>query len=401
MKRNVLCLIVAMVMLVPLFAADRALAKEKPIKIGFTTDLTSFLSINGIPGRQAAILAMEQAGYEIAGRPVKMIIEDEASDPAIAMDRARKMVETDKVCMIIGPFHGGCAAAVAGYAIKVGIPNIAIWYNQSNEEMLKYTLTWGPWGTGQQLTYAAGVYASEVLGYRTATAMATDYSYGHVTIDGFKTAFEERGGKVIQQQWIPLGTADIAPYIGALKKADVLVPWLAGVTATVGLKQIKEFGVKMPVVMPQTGFPAHPKQIVEIGDDGLGIITSEAYVWTLPGPKNKAFVDAYQARWGEMPSGAAYGAYAAVQIGLEALRKTGGDTSAKALAKALDKTELEGILGTFRFADAHVGIGNYFIHKAIKVNGEYRTEILAYYTIGTEKVGDKLIQKIIDKEIVK
>jgi mycothiol synthase len=43
--------------------------------------------------RQAAILAMEEVGYTVAGKPAKLIIEDEASDPSIAMDRARKLVE--------------------------------------------------------------------------------------------------------------------------------------------------------------------------------------------------------------------------------------------------------------------------------------------------------------------
>ena len=51
--------------------------------------------------RQGAIFAMEEIGHKVAGRPVKLIIEDEASDPAIAMDRARKLVESDKVCMLV------------------------------------------------------------------------------------------------------------------------------------------------------------------------------------------------------------------------------------------------------------------------------------------------------------
>ena len=131
--------------------------------------------------------------------------------------------------------------------------------------------------------------------------MAIDYAAGRASVDGFAAAFTERGGKMIQDQWIPMGTKDIAPYITALKQADVLVPWFAGVTATVGVRQIREFKVKMPIVFPQCQFPAHPKQIAEIGDDGIGMITAEAYVWTIDTPKNKKFVEAYRKRWGELP----------------------------------------------------------------------------------------------------
>lgn len=96
-----------------------------------------------------------------------------------------------------------------------------------------------------------------------------------------------------------------------------------------------------------------------------------------------------------MPSGAAGGAYIAMQIAFEALKKAGGDTSSKALAKALDNTNLEGFLGTFRFGDQRVGVGNYIIHKAIKVGNEYRTEVLASYAVKTNKVGNKLVQSLV------
>jgi len=227
--------------------------------------------------------------------------------------------------------------------------------------------------------------------------MGTDYVAGREFMAGFVAAFTERGGKVIQQQWIPMGTKDVAPYITALKEADVVVPWLAGVTATAGLRQLREYKVKMPVVMCQTGFMAHAKQIVEIGDDGVGIITTDAYVWTIDTPENKKLTDAYYKRWGEPLAGAGYGGYATVLIALAALEKTGGDTSPEALAKALDETELAGILGTFRFGDARVGFGNQMIHRCIKVDGEYTTEVLAYVTVKTDKVGDKLVQSLVKK----
>ena len=55
-----------------------------------------------------------------------------------------------------------------------------------------------------------------------------------------------------------------------------------------------------------------------------------------------------------------------MQIVFEALRKTGGDTSSKALAKALDNTNLEGFLGNFRFSDARVGVGQLFYSQGYK-----------------------------------
>jgi len=276
-----------------------------------------------------------------------------------------------------------------------GHPNIGAWYNLPNEAQVKAPWSWATFGTNRSPAYAAGACAAEVLGYKTATAKAIDYAAGRASVEDFAVTFTERGGKMIQEQWIPMGTKDIAPYITALKPTDVLVPWFAGATATVGVRQIREFKVKRPVVFPQAQFPAHPKQILEIGDDGLGMITAEAYVWTIDMPKNKKFVEAYQKRWGELPSANAGGAYLTMQVAFEALKKTKGDTSSQAVAKALDSTNADGFLGPIRDAPSRVGISNLIIHKVVKVNNEYRTVILKEYKVRTDKVGNRLVQSIV------
>ena len=121
-----------------------AYAAEKPIKIGLIADFTGPLTEHGQACKQGAILAMENANYKVDGKTVELIIEDEASDPAVAMDKARKLVETDKVSMILGTIHGGCAAAIAGYASRVKIPHMTYWYSIPNAAMEKATWTWAP-----------------------------------------------------------------------------------------------------------------------------------------------------------------------------------------------------------------------------------------------------------------
>ncbi|MFH1123552.1 MAG: ABC transporter substrate-binding protein, partial [Pseudomonadota bacterium] len=208
----------------------------------------------------------------------------------------------------------------------------------------------------------------------------------------------------IQQQWMPLDTKDIAPYLTSLKQADVFMPWFAGITQTVGIRQIREYGVKLPVVLPQAGFMAHPEQIKQIGDYGVGMITSEAYVWTIDTPENKDFVQRFKKRWGGVPAGPAIAGYFVMQIAMEAIEKAGGDTSPKALAKALDKTKMKGLLGDFEFGDARLGVGHYFVHQDLKKEGDeypYQTEVLAKYQVRPKKEGDKIKFKIEKAEILK
>ena len=364
------------------------------------SDFTGPLTLHGIAGKQGAILALEEANSEVAGRPVELIVEDDASDPAIGMDKARKLVETDKVAMLLGPFHGGVVGAVSGYISKVGIPELIYWYSIANAAQAKATWTWAPFGTLSSVSYSGGAYYYEALGYRELTTMGTDYIAGRDFIGGAVTAFQDRGGKIIQDQWVPLGTKDISPYITTLKEADAVLAWFMGITVIPGFQQLREYKVDMPIVMPQSGHSTHPKVIAEMGDTAVGIITPDAYTWTIDTPENKKFVAAYQKRWGELPGGVSYGAYAGTQIFLEALKKTGGDTSPEALAKALDETKYQGIMGTINFGDARVGEGNYVIYKHAKVGSEYTTEVLGMATVKTEKVGDKLVQSLLKKSWV-
>jgi len=389
-----------MVVVVLIFVASLVVvtqAAEKEIKVGFVSDFTGALALHGMAGKQGAILAMEEVNYSVAGMPLKLIVEDEASDPAVAMDKARKLVETDKVCMILGPIHAGSVGAIAGYASKVKIPHIIKWYSVANDALIKSPWTWAPFGTVSQVTYPMGAYAYEKLGYRTLSTMGTDYVAGREFIGGAVTAFKERGGKIIQEQWVPMGTKDVSPYITALKEADAHLVWFMGVTVIPGLRQLREYKVKIPIIMPQSGHSTNPKIMNEMGDTCVGIITACAYAWTLDSAENKKFVAAYQKRWGELPAGLAYGGYSVAQIALAALKKTGGNTSPDALAKALDAIKVPGILGNFAFGDSRVGVGNYVIYNHAKVDNKIVTDVLGNSTAASKRVGDKIIHSLVSK----
>ena len=395
MKKKTWFLFMAMGILVAsLSTGFNAYAEEKPIKIGFVADFTGPLTEHGIAAKQGAILAMEQAGNKVGGRPVELIIEDEASDPAVAMDKARKLVETNKVSMILGPFHGGCAGAVAGYVGRVKIPMMTYWHSTANAVQAKAKWVWAPLGTLSTVSYPTGAYAYEKLGYRTVSTMGTDYVAGREFIGGGVMGFKDGGGKIIQEQWVPLGTKDISSYITVLKDADALFAWFMGVTVIPGLRQLREYKVKMPVIMPQSGHSTHPKIMEQMGDTCLGIITSCLYAWTIDTPENKKFVDAYQKRWGGLPGGLSYGAYTTLQMALAALEKTGDDTSPEAIAKALDAMEFRAMLGTIRFGDARVGVTNNITYKHVKVNGQIVPEVIGTSTVVTKKVGNKLVHSL-------
>ncbi len=396
MKRKIyvaIAVLIVMVMLVPTLGTA---CKPKPageIVIGILNEMTGFMAPAGIPGTQGAQTMIQMAGSQMAGRPIKVVIEDTATEPAVALDKARKLVEVDKACIIIGPLFGGTHLAIAPYMDKVKVPSLTIEGNWETMA-LDNQWTWIVSGGLIQHNYPFGIYAYDKLGYRTVTAIYPDMAGGPDFYEGFKRGFEERGGQMVQLQLFPAGTMDFSPYILALKPADALFSFAVAAHVFPYYKAVRELGVKMPI-LEGPGELGNPAVINELGDAVVGVIYTTSYLYPLDTPGNKEFVDAYQKQWGELPAHLSGCAAAATQIALEALRKTGGDTSGEALAKALGETDMDTVRGRITMTPDRVGTMTFPIAEIVKVNGTYTYKILDTSRVKCERVGDKLTYTVV------
>jgi ABC-type branched-subunit amino acid transport system substrate-binding protein len=96
---------------------ENAVAAE-PIKIGAILNYTGPAAMLGPLFKNGIVMAIEEHNNQIAGRPIELIVEDAAGDPNICLEKARKLVERDKVKIIIGPLMGDAQLAVAPYAAR-------------------------------------------------------------------------------------------------------------------------------------------------------------------------------------------------------------------------------------------------------------------------------------------
>jgi branched-chain amino acid transport system substrate-binding protein len=387
--------VMIVVLLVTSLGICTEIRAQEPIKIGAIFDLTGFLSPLGPDCKKAAILAFEQIGYKVAGKPIEFIFEDGASDPATVMDKARKLAEVDKVNLIIGPVHAGAAMGMASYLDKVKVPNLAI-APHTDVEPLKHGWMFEVCGTLRQATYGTGIYAYDKLGYRTATTLAQDYVAGHEFIAGFVQAFEEKGGKIVQEQWYPNGTTDFTSYFIAMKKADCLAAWWPGADAFAAFHQYRETGLQVPIIQPEDGgITTSPPALKNLGQSAEGTVVTAIYTYTADTPGNKQFVDAYRKRWdGELPAPMAGATYTSVQIALEAIRKLGGNiTSQEALRNALTDVSIDTVRGHISFNKDRVAIFTSFVAK---INEKLQPIIVGEYKVRADKVGDKMVVKLAD-----
>ena len=86
-------------------AATKAVAEET-VKIGALLDFTGPIAALGPLFKNGIVYALEEVDYTVGGKKVELIVEDTASDPTVALEKAKKLVDRDKVRVIIGPLMG-------------------------------------------------------------------------------------------------------------------------------------------------------------------------------------------------------------------------------------------------------------------------------------------------------
>ena len=342
-------LVCVVVLIFASFGIVQAQGKEEPIRIGVLTDYTGFIADYGPKWRVLQELYLDEIGYKVAGRPIKLFVEDTGSTPAMALDKARKLVGVDKVHMLVGTILGNVTLTLAPYAAEVKIPHI-IWYTGHYEAVEKgWSFATTP--PAEVSTYIAGKYAYD-KGYRTATSIGQDYVAGHKFNGGALQAFIDKGGQVIQKQWAPLGTADFGPYLAAMKPADVCFFWFAGVSSVNFWKQYADFGLlnKMPLVMTE-GDTLFSPWLREVDPKFAGKISGRtSYTSDIDTPANRKFVAAFTAKTGGIPDGYDVCAYETMVLAISAFEKTKGDTNPEKLRQAIRGSKINTPAGVVRIS---------------------------------------------------
>lgn len=394
-KRAYFAMVLLMIglVLVPLLgSACPQPAAEKPIVIGMIFDLTGPFAPAGISGSRGAEIAIQLLGNEVAGKSVKFVMEDGATDPSQALDKAKKLVETDGASMLLLPLPGASVRAIAPYLEQKKIPGIKL--EMTDESVvLDYHWVWLPAAIQAQETYPVGLFAANNLGYKKMAILAWEIGDGPYFMAGFKDGFTESGGQIVDETYYPADIADFGPYILALQNLDIdaVMGYFPGSNAFGFYDAKARFGLDIPVLEAAGEMPNPPVQ-QQLGMASVGTVFPATYLASLDTPGNQEFVAAYQAKYQETPSHLSAGAYVIIEIMYQALKATGGDTSSAALSEALGTTSMDTIVGKLSFTPEHVGIINQYFYQKASATGDVAADnkLLATAYTTSEKVGNDL-----------
>jgi len=354
---------------------------QQPIKIGVISNLTGPGSVDGQDVANAVQMAIDEAKNTAAGRPIKVIVEDDTAKPPVGLAKARKLVMEDGVHIITGVLQGNVNAAVAPYANEQKVPLLAMASSPTDytyKKTMPYFFRLSPSGT--QLTHPFGDWAAKKLGVKEVATIAMDYTYGYDNVSSFQRTFEEPGGKVIQKIWLPMDVMDLAPYISKINKsADAVFVLLVGSNALRFAKQFDEAGLKNKMKV-LAGPPVTSETVLQaMGDEAVGFYSVSHWSSALQTPEAQKFVAEYRKRYKGTPGMFGEAGYCTGLFILEAIKAAKGNVEAK--------PEFLEILKKTKVAKSPRG--------TIEVD-EYNSAVLNTYILKVERVGGKLQNTVID-----
>jgi branched-chain amino acid transport system substrate-binding protein len=351
---------------------QRAFAQGAPIKVGLMAPLTGVVASGGREMVEGTQFYFDSIGNEIAGRKVELIVEDDASNPDTALQKARRLVEQANVDFLIGNLLANTGLAVANYVKSNGtpyfIPIIAA-DDLTQRQRIKNVVRVAGY-SASAFTHPLGDWALK-QGYKRIATISQDYTFGHEQCGGLAQVFTEGGGEIVQQFWHPLNTADFSPYLGQIAnmKVDAVFAMETGADATRFIQQFASFGLKGKIPVLGAMNATDQSVIRTLGDECEGIVSPAHFAEGSTVPVTKKFVDDYTAKYQKIPSLYGFSMFSGAMWVSEAIKSMGGKIASKdALVDTVLKTDLAGSpLGTTVKLDAYGNpIYDVYIRKVMK-----------------------------------
>ncbi len=315
---------------------------EKPAsyKVGLVNHLTGDAAAYGQSMKKGAELALDviNGAGGIGGVPVEVIFEDDRLNAADAQTAFLKLVQSDKVPVVMGSGSSSISLSLCPKAQELKIVQISsISTAPSLKDCGKYFFSAMASDTAQGPEW---VKVAEHLGAKEAAVVYINNDYGIGVKDTFVDAYEKAGNKVLIAQPIELGGKDFRTEILKVKAANPKVIFIVDHVAegSIVIKQAKELGLDVQWV---TDVSMVAKEVVDLaGAAAEGVMGLRA--GSTATPEYKAFNEAFMKKFNEEPTIWSDFAYDTTMLVAKAIEK--GGYNADAIQQAL-----------FEVAESYVG----------------------------------------------
>ena len=218
------------------------------IKFGLDDPLTGTYAETGKNEQIGCQLAVNQINAKggILGRQVELLVEDSTSaDTGIAVQKARKLIERDKVDFLLGNVNSAMAIALGDVSNQLGKLHIVT--GGHTDSVTGSDCHWNVFrvcNTTRMETNSISETLFDKYGKKWYF-ITPDYAFGHTLQQGFEASLKKFGGTEVGASLTPLGATDFSAYLIKAQAAnpDVIIFLTSGQDMVNALKQAVQFGL--------------------------------------------------------------------------------------------------------------------------------------------------------------
>ena len=332
-----------------------ARAQGAKLRVGLMLPYTGAFAQLGMAIENGFRLAIDEQGGKLGGREIEFFKVDDESEPSKGIENASKLVQRDKVDVLIGTVHSGVQMGIHKVARDTGvlnlIPNAGVHVAtraQCAPNVFRTSFS------NSQPTRALGKVMVD-KGHKKAVWITWKYAAGDEAFEGFKEGYTAAGGTIIKELGLPFPNVEFQALLTeiAALKPDAVACFFAGGGAPKFMRDYAAAGLKGRIPLYGSGFLT--EGVLEAaGPAADGVMTTLHYGDGIETPRNKAFRLAYAKTFKLQPDVYAVQGYDTGLLLMHGANAVKGDLANKAaLYKAMETVTVDSPRGKWTMSKSH------------------------------------------------
>lgn len=330
-------------------------AQSGRVRVGLMLPYTGTFAQLGVAIENGVRMAIDEKGGKLGGREIEWFKVDDESEPSKGVENANRLVQRDKVDVLIGTVHSGVQMGIQRVVRESGvlnlIPNAGV---HAATRALCAPNVFRTSFTNSQPTLALGQ-AMMAKGHKRAVWITWKYAAGDEAFEGFKESYTKSGGTILKELGLPFPNVEFQALLTEIAslKPDAVACFFAGAGAAKFIRDYAAAGLKNTIPLYGSGFLTEGV-LDAAGPAADGIITTMHYSDSLDTPRNKQFRTAYATRYKLQPDVYAVQGYDTGLLLAHGAAAVKGDLNNKqALYKAMETAVIDSPRGKWTMSKAH------------------------------------------------
>jgi branched-chain amino acid transport system substrate-binding protein len=367
-----------------------ARAQSNKVRIGLMLPYTGTYAQLGVAIENGMRMAIDEKGGKLGGREIEWFKVDDESEPSKAVENATRLVQRDKVDVLVGTVHSGVQMGIQKVARESGvlslIPNAGA---HAATRALCAPNVFRTSFTNSQPTLALGKPMME-KGLKRAVWITHKYGAGDDAFEGFKESYTKAGGTIVKELGLPFPNVEFQALLTEIAslRPDAVACFFAGGAAAKFIRDYAAAGLKGKIPLWGSGFLTEGV-LDAAGPAAEGIMTTLHYSDSLDTPRNKQFRLAYAKAFRMQPDVYSVQGYDTGQLLVQGAAAVKGDLNSKqALYKALESAVIDSPRGKWSMSKAHNPVQDIYLRVVEK--GENKVVGIAAKALADSGAGCKM-----------